>query len=58
MTCGIGSSSILTLDRYGHLFDDELDADADRIDVAARASADFSRTQRGSEVTELRGRSA
>jgi hypothetical protein len=29
-------SATLTLDRYGHLFGDELDAVADRIDVAAR----------------------
>jgi hypothetical protein len=44
----------MTLDLYGHLFGDELDAVAERLDVAARASADFSRTDRGPAVTELR----
>jgi integrase len=34
------ASATLTLDRYGHLFGDELDAVADRIDAAARAAAD------------------
>jgi hypothetical protein len=34
------ASATLTLDRYGHLFGDELDAVADRIDVAARAAAE------------------
>jgi site-specific recombinase XerC len=41
------ASATLTLDQYGHLFGDELDAVADRIDAAARAAADFSRTFRG-----------
>jgi integrase len=41
------SSATLTLDRYGHLFGDELDAVADGIDAAAREFADFSRTERG-----------
>jgi integrase len=31
------ASATLTLDRYGHLFGDELDAVAERLDVAARA---------------------
>jgi integrase len=47
------ASATLTLDRYGHLFGDELDAVADRIDAAARAAADFSRTNRGPNVVEL-----
>ena len=33
------ASALLTLDRYGHLFGDDLDAVADLMD-AARASAD------------------
>jgi hypothetical protein len=51
------ASATLTLDRYGHLFGDELNAVADRLD-AARASADFSRTSRGPEVTPLRAATA
>ena len=47
------ASATLTLDRYGHLFGDELDAVADRIDVAARAIADFSRTNRGPRMIEI-----
>jgi integrase len=31
------ASATLTLDRYGHLFGDELDAVAERLDAAARA---------------------
>ncbi len=35
----------ITLDRYGHLFGDELDAVADRLDAAAvSAGADLLRT--------------
>src|SRR5262245_48884139 len=34
------ASATLTWDRTGHLYPDELDAVADRIDEAARASAD------------------
>ena len=48
-------SATLTLDRYGQLFDDELDAVADRIDAAARAAANFSRTRRGPNVIVLPG---
>jgi integrase len=33
------ASATLTLDRYGHLFPDELDAIAERLDAAARATA-------------------
>jgi integrase len=47
------ASATLTLDRYGHLFGDELDAVAERIDTAARAATDFSRTNRGPNVVEL-----
>jgi len=32
------ASATLTLDRYGHLFGDDLDAVADRLDAAARDS--------------------
>jgi integrase len=53
------ASATLTLDRYGHLFGDELDAVADRIDAAARAAQDVSRTRRGLDVLELkRGRAS
>ena len=40
------SSAAMTLDRYGHLFGDELDDVADGLDVAARASR-RSRGKRG-----------
>jgi hypothetical protein len=33
------ASATLTLDRYGHLFPDELDAVAERLYAAARATA-------------------
>ena len=46
-------SATLTLDRYGHLFGDELDAVAERIDAAARTSADLSRTNAGSSALKL-----
>ncbi len=32
------ASAAMTLDRYGHLFGDDLDAVADRLDEAARVS--------------------
>lgn len=32
------ASAAMTLDRYGHLFGDDLDAVADRLDAAARVS--------------------
>jgi integrase len=45
------ASATLTLDRYGHLFGDELDSVADRLD---QHRADFSRTPRGlATVTPL-----
>ena len=37
------ASAAMTLDRYGHLFGDELDAVADRMDAAR---ADWMRTER------------
>lgn len=40
--------------RYGHLFGDQLDAVAERIDAAARASADNSRPARGLSIVDLR----
>jgi len=36
MAPGAGVPATLTLDRYGHLFPDELDAVAARLDEAAR----------------------
>ena len=47
------ASATLTLDRYGHLFGDQLDAVAERIDAAARVSANNSRPRRGLAVVEL-----
>lgn len=38
------ASATVTLDRYGHLFPDELDAVADRLDAAV-AHADQMRTE-------------
>ncbi len=46
-------SAVLTLDRYGHLFPDDLDAVADAFDDAAQATADALRT-----VTPLKPLSA
>ena len=37
-------SAVLTLDRYGHLFPDDLDAVADAFDAAAESTADSLRT--------------
>jgi integrase len=37
-------TAVLTLDRYGHLFPDDLDAVADAFDVAAQSTADALRT--------------
>jgi integrase len=45
------ASATQTLDRYSHLWGDELDTVAERIDAAARAAfADRSRPERGLEV--------
>ncbi|MGH9117319.1 MAG: tyrosine-type recombinase/integrase [Acidimicrobiales bacterium] len=44
------ASAAMTLDRYGHLFDDELDGVADRLDTAARVSQPC----HGDGVVELR----
>ena len=41
----------MTLDLYGHLFPDQLDDVADRLDVIGRAAADFLRTN--ASVTSL-----
>jgi hypothetical protein len=37
-------TAVLTLDRYGHLFPDDLDAVADAFDAAAQSTADDLRT--------------
>lgn len=37
-------SAVLTLDKYGHLFPDDLDAVASAFDAAARTTADALRT--------------
>ena len=47
-------SATLTLDRYGHLFGDDLDALADRLDSAARAAAAPLRPRRRGNVVPLR----
>jgi integrase len=48
------ASATLTLDRYGHLFGDTLDAVAERIDAAARAAtANVARPNRGLAVVPL-----
>jgi integrase len=39
-------TAVLTLDRYGHLFPDDLDKIADAFDVAAKTTADDLRTGR------------
>jgi integrase len=44
-------SAVLTLDRYGHLFPDDLDAVASAFDAAARTAADALRTVRASKPT-------
>jgi integrase len=38
------ATASMTLDLYGHLFPDQLDDVADRLDVIGRAAADFLRT--------------
>jgi integrase len=48
------ASATLTLDRYGHLFGDELDGVAQRLDVAARAATDQGRTKPLAPVRQLR----
>jgi hypothetical protein len=53
------ASATLTLDLYGHLFPDELEGVAERLDVAAARSAEDSlRTKRGSRVLKLASRRA
>jgi integrase len=52
-------TATMTWDLYGHLYEDDLDAVAQRLDAAARADiADFSRTKRAAEVVELDQRRA
>jgi hypothetical protein len=43
-------TAVLTLDRYGHLFPDDLDAVADAFDAAALATADRLRTGKSLRV--------
>ncbi len=55
------ASAAMTLDRYGHLFDDELDAVAERLDAAVKARSDAARVSRschGNEIVELAGRTS
>jgi hypothetical protein len=50
-----GHTASITLDTYGHLFPDELEALADRLeDARAEALASLARTQRGPTVMPLR----
>ena len=51
----LGHSSIqVTFDRYGHLFPEDLEDLADRLDEARESAlADHTRTKRGPEVLEL-----
>jgi integrase len=44
-------SAMLTLDRYGHLLPDDLDAVADAFDAAAESTADRVRTGAHLRVT-------
>ncbi|MGZ5379238.1 MAG: tyrosine-type recombinase/integrase, partial [Mycobacterium sp.] len=43
-------TAVLTLDRYGHLFPDDLDAVAEAFDAAAQSAADWLRTGRPLKV--------
>ena len=45
--------SKMTLDVYADLFDDQLDAVAAKLDTAARAAAEVSRTDRGLNVLSM-----
>ena len=48
------ATASITLDTYGHLFPDELDALADRLeDARADALATLARTRRGPQVVPL-----
>jgi hypothetical protein len=50
------ATASITLDTYGHLFPDELDALAGRLeDARADALATLARTQRGPAVVPIRG---
>jgi hypothetical protein len=49
------ATASITLDVYGHVFPDELDVLADRLeDARAEAVASLARTQRGPAVVPLR----
>jgi hypothetical protein len=49
----------VTFDRYGHLFPEDLEDLAERLDAARETSlADRTRTKRGPEVVELPGERA
>jgi hypothetical protein len=41
------ATASMTLDLYGHLFPDQLDDVADRLDVIGRAAADYLRSGDG-----------
>jgi integrase len=43
-------TAVLTLDRYGHLFPDDLEAVATAFDAAAQSTADWPRTGRPLKV--------
>jgi hypothetical protein len=43
-------TAVLTLDRYGHLFPDDLDAVATAFDAAAQSTADWLRTDQPLKV--------
>jgi integrase len=47
------ASAAMTLDRYGHLMGDELDAVADRLDAARVGLPDYSRTSPASRVAPI-----
>jgi integrase len=48
-------TAVLTLDRYGHLFPDDLDAVASAFDAAAQSAADQLRTGRSLQVASSPG---
>ncbi len=50
------ATASMTLDLYGHLFPDQLDDVADRLDAIGRAAAEYSCCQSAvkSEITPLR----
>ena len=48
-------TAVLTLDRYGHLFPDDLDAVANAFDAAAQTAADGLRTVRALKAVAVAG---